>query len=64
MDALILTLFVSLTLVGAGAVLLVKLVRDGDFDHGDRLSLLPLDEDDPRPGSDVRNREGTAHVRG
>jgi hypothetical protein len=64
MDALILTLFVSLILVGAGAILLVKLVRGGDFDHGDRLSLLPLDEDDPDTGSRVRNREGSAHVRG
>jgi hypothetical protein len=29
-------------------------VREGDFEHGDRLSLLPLDEDDPSPPADSK----------
>lgn len=47
MDILIITLFVSLVLVLAGLVLFVLRMRAGDFDHGDRLSLLPLQEDEP-----------------
>ena len=43
MEALILTLFVSLVLVGLAIVLLVKAIRGGDVDHADRLSLLPLE---------------------
>ena len=46
MDILIVTLFVSLVLVMAGLVLFVLRLRAGDFDHGDRLSLLPLSEDE------------------
>jgi hypothetical protein len=47
MDVLILLLFVSLVLVGGGILLFIKGVVAGDFEHGDRLSLLPLEEDDP-----------------
>ncbi len=46
MDILIVTLFVSLVLVLAGLVLFVLRMRAGDFDHGDRLSLLPLQDDE------------------
>ena len=47
MDILIVTLFASSVLVVAGLVLFVLRMRAGDFDHGDRLSLLPLDDDEP-----------------
>ena len=47
MDVLILTVFVSLMLVVAAILFLVKRAKDGDFEHGDRLSLMPLD-DEPR----------------
>jgi len=40
------TAFVSLMLVIAGVVLFVSRARAGDFEHGDRLSLLPLADDD------------------
>ena len=45
MDVLILTVFISLMLVAGGLSLFVGRLRDGDFEHGDRLSLMPLAED-------------------
>ncbi len=45
MDALILTMFVSLFLAATGVVLFAWLVRGRTFDHADRLALLPLEED-------------------
>ena len=48
MDVLILTVFISLVLVAAAVLFLVKRTREGDFEHGDRLSLLPLDDEPPR----------------
>jgi hypothetical protein len=50
MDALIITVFVSLVLVIAGLILFVSRLREGDLDHTDRLSILPLEDDRP-PGS-------------
>jgi len=46
------TVFVSLLLVVGGLVLFFVRLHAGDFDHGDRLSLLPLADDpqgDPEP---------------
>ena len=43
------TAFVSLVLVAAGVVLYVSRTRAGDFEHGDRLSLLPLEDDEGTP---------------
>ena len=47
MNILVITVFASLVLVVAGLVLFVSRIRAGDFDHGDRLSLLPLEDDLP-----------------
>ena len=47
MNILIITVFASLMLVVGGLVLFVSRIRAGDFDHGDRLSLLPLEDDLP-----------------
>jgi cbb3-type cytochrome oxidase maturation protein len=45
MEALTLQVFVSLML-GAGSVLLFLFTcRQRDFDHADRLALLPLEDD-------------------
>ena len=52
MDVLIVTLFVSLMLVIAGLVLFILRMRAGDFEHGDRLSLLPLQDDETADSSD------------
>lgn len=47
MDALIITLFVSLVLAGAGLLLLVVTVARGTHDHDARLALLPLETAPP-----------------
>lgn len=47
MNVLVITVFASLMLVVGGLVLFVSRIRAGDFDHGDRLSLLPLEDDLP-----------------
>ena len=46
MDVIIALVFISLTLVVAGLVFFFTRLFDGDFEHGDRLSLLPLADDD------------------
>lgn len=46
MDVVIFLVFVSLILVAAALVFFVSRLRSGDFDHGARLSLLPLHDDD------------------
>lgn len=42
MDVLIVLVFVSLVLVGGGVLLFLVGVHQGDFEHADRLALLPL----------------------
>jgi hypothetical protein len=60
-DVLILTLFVSLMLVAAAVLFLVLRVRGGDAEQGDRLSLLPLEDDEgPRSGSRDRSAASPA----
>jgi len=51
-DIIILLVFISLILVGAALAFFRSRLKDGDLDHGERLSLLPLLEDDGRNGSD------------
>lgn len=46
MDVIIALVFISLTLVAAGLVFFFSRLFEGDFEHGDRLSLLPLADDD------------------
>lgn len=55
MDVLTATIFVSLLLVIGGLLLFVTRLRSGDFEHGDRLSLLPLDDDDGTGPDDTRD---------
>ncbi len=45
MDVIIVLVLISLTLVAAGLVFFFTRLFDGDFEHGDRLSLLPLADD-------------------
>jgi nitrogen fixation-related uncharacterized protein len=49
MEVLILLLFVSLVLVAGAIVLFMKGLYQGDFDHGDRLALLPLEDEERAP---------------
>jgi hypothetical protein len=52
-DVLTATIFVSLLLVVGGLVLFVSRLRGGDFEHGDRLTLLPLEDDDGLEAEDT-----------
>ncbi len=49
MDIIIALVFISLTLVIGGLVFFFSRLVDGDFEHGERLSLLPLADDDGMP---------------
>jgi hypothetical protein len=60
-DVLIILVFVSLVLVAGALVLLFTRISGGDFEHGDRLSLLPLEPErrdrelpPPHPPEEVR----------
>lgn len=46
MSIILLQVFVSLMLVAGSLVLFIWTVRSRTFDHADRLSLAPLEEDD------------------
>ena len=46
MNAIYLTLFVSLILAVLGVLLFLRGVHMGDQDHTERLALLPLDDDE------------------
>jgi cbb3-type cytochrome oxidase maturation protein len=49
-EILILQVFVSLMLVVGSVLLFLFTVRQRDFDHADRLALLPVEDDDPSEG--------------
>jgi len=51
-DIVIGLVVVSLALVALGLIFFFARLRAGDFDHGERLSLLPLREDDLAAGAD------------
>ncbi len=55
MDVIIALVFISLTLVIAGLVFFFSRLFDGDFEHGDRLSLLPLADDDGMSGNQTKS---------
>lgn len=45
MEVLMLQVFVSLGLVASSIVLYLHACRQKDFDHADRLALLPIEND-------------------
>ena len=45
MDVVVILVYISLVLVLAALAFFLHRLREGDFEHGDRLSLLPLAED-------------------
>ena len=57
MDIIIALVFVSLTLVVAGLIFFFSRLFEGDFDHGERLSLLPLEDDDGMNEVDSENAD-------
>ena len=46
MSIIVLQVFVSLMLVAGAIVLLAYSVRHADYEHAERLSLLPVEKDD------------------
>lgn len=48
MNVIVLQVFVSLMLVLGAVLLLAYSVRHSDHEHADRLSLLPLEQDEPK----------------
>jgi len=46
LDIIIVLVFISLMLVIAGLLFFFTRLFEGDFEHGERLSLLPLEDDD------------------
>jgi hypothetical protein len=46
-NVIVLEVFVGLMLVSFALVLLAFSIRQGDHEHADRLSLLPLEPDPP-----------------
>jgi hypothetical protein len=48
-DVLILQVFVSLVLVTGSLILFCQSIRRRDYEHADRLALLPVADDDALP---------------
>ncbi|MGB5808971.1 MAG: cbb3-type cytochrome oxidase assembly protein CcoS [Polyangiales bacterium] len=46
MEILILLIFLCIVLIAAAVAFFAWTVRQGTFDHADRLALLPLDDED------------------
>ena len=49
MEVVILQVFVSLVLVVGSVLLFAFTCRQRDFDHADRLALLPLEKENEKP---------------
>ena len=62
MDVVILLVFISLALVAAGLFFFFHRLREGDFDHGDRLALTPLAEDEI-DGTETRDGDTSEEAR-
>jgi hypothetical protein len=61
-DVVVILIFISLILVAGAVAFFVSRLRGGDFDHGDRLSLLPLEDDTGSPAEEPANSEkGPVH---
>lgn len=56
MEVIIILVFFSLALVIAGLIFFFNRLHQGDFDHGERLSILPL-ADDETPIQDQKTKE-------
>lgn len=53
MEVLILQVFVSLMLVAGAVLLFAKSVRGRDYEHADRLALLPIADDDAKSAGET-----------
>ena len=64
MDVVILLVLISLGLVAASLLFFFHRLREGDFDHAERLALAPLDDEpsETHPSSQ-RPEGGSPHAR-
>ena len=62
MEVIIILVFFSLSLVIAGLIFFFNRLHAGDFEHGERLSLLPL-EDDDGTNPEIRTKEVDDQIR-
>ena len=46
MEVVVMQVFVSLVLAGGSVLLFLYTAKNRDFEHADRLSLLPMSEDE------------------
>lgn len=46
MEVIVLLVFISLVLVAGAVLFLMARIHGGDFEHGERLALLPLEPDE------------------
>jgi hypothetical protein len=58
MDVLIVLVFVSIVLLVGALMFLGKGMHQGDYEHGDRLSLLPLEDDRGVEDEEAEGRRG------
>jgi len=58
MEILILLIFLCVSLVGVAVGFFAWTVRQGTFDHSDRLALLPLDDETPVTPTTEREEDG------
>jgi len=59
-DVVVILVFISLVLVGGAVAFFVSRLRGGDFDHGARLSLLPLQDDTGSPSQEPSQSADTS----
>lgn len=64
MDVIIALVFFSLTLVAGGLVFFFTRLFDGDFEHGERLSLLPLEDDTGEDGEREKKNDDNSVIIG
>jgi len=57
MEILILLIFLCVVLVGMAVAFFAWTVRQGTFDHADRLALLPLDDEKPMTPTTKREED-------
>ncbi len=56
MNVIVLQVFVSLMLVAGSVLLYAFSVRHRDYEHSDRLSLFPLEDDTARPAESSESK--------
>jgi hypothetical protein len=63
-EVVIVLVFISLVLVTAAVAMFIMRVKAGDLEHGERLSLLPLDDDRAPRHADERDRAAETNDEG